>query len=118
MAAAIVPIVASVLPAAIPLIVKLIDKIFPPKSGPSKADAAAEIVAAIQQGLQNAKALQGAPLTGDQIRTAIETTVAQLNSTGALKGAATAIEPVAANPATSNLGELLVYLGRAIGGAK
>ncbi len=112
MAAAVIPIAAAVLPSVIPLVVKLVDKIFPPKSGASKADAATEIVAAIQQGLANSKALAGAQLNGEQIKTAVQGVVDALNAQGVLKGAATAIEGVVAGnvPASVLLRALIGFL--------
>lgn len=105
-----IAIAMGVLPTVIPLVAKLLDKIFPPKSGPSKEDAATEIIAAIQQGLQNSKALAGTPLTGDQIRTSIKTVVDQLNAAGVLKGAATEIAAVPAG--ISGLADLLIHIGQ------
>lgn len=106
----------SVLPVAIPFVVRLLDKIFPPKSGASKADAGTEILAAIQQGLVNSKALAGAPLTGDQLRAALEGVVGNLNASGELKGAATVIE--AAGPAVLGLADLLINLGTTLKGVR
>ncbi len=106
----------SVIPTVIPLVVRLLDRVFPPKSGGAKADAATEIVAAIQQGLVNSKAAAGTPLTGDQIRAAIEGVVGSLNAAGELKGAATAIESV--SPAIGALADLLLHLGAAMKGVR
>lgn len=106
----------SVIPTVIPLVVRLLDRVFPPKAGPSKADAATEIMAAIQQGLVNSKALAGTPLTGDQLRAAVEGVVGGLNATGELKGAATVIE--ATSPSIVAFADLLLHLGAAMKGVR
>ena len=114
MAAAIIPIAAAVIPSVIPLVVRLLDKIFPSKTGAAKLDAGTEIVAAIQTGLQNSKSLASTPLTGDQIKAAVQSVVDALNAQGQLKGAATAIEQ--AVPGLAGLADLLLYLGKAMKG--
>ena len=115
MAAAIIPIFSAVLPSVIPLVVKLIDKIFPSKSGPTKLNASTEIVAAIQSGLQNSKALASTPLSGDQIKTAVQSVVDALNAQGQLKGAATTLD--AAQTGIVGLADLLIHIGTAMKGA-
>ena len=114
MAAAIIPIIGAVLPQAIPLIVKLVEKIFPSKSGPQKLDAATEISAAIQQGLANTQKLAGTPLTGDQLKTAVQAVVDSLNAQGVLKGAATTIETAVSG--VVGLADLLIHIGTAMKG--
>lgn len=111
-----IAIALSVIPTVIPLVVRVLDRIFPPKTGPSKEDAATEIIAAIQQGLVNSKALAGTPLNGDQIRAAIVGVVGSLNAAGELKGAATAIEAV--SPAIEATANLLLNIGAMLKGAR
>ena len=115
MAAAIIPIAASVLPSVIPLVVRLLDKFFPAKTGPAKLDAATEITAAIQSGLQSSKALAGTPLDGNQIRAAVQAVVDALNAQGQLKGAATVLEAV--SPGILSLADLFIHIGTVMKGA-
>ncbi len=106
----------SVIPTVIPLIARVLDRFFPPKSGPSKVDVGTEMLAAIQQGLINAKAITGTPLTGDQLRASLESVVASLNASGELKGAATVIESNAQGIMAT--AELLLHLGEMLKAAR
>jgi hypothetical protein len=108
MAAAIVPILGAVLPQAIPLVVRLVEKLFPSKSGSQKLDAATEMAAAIQQGLQNSKALASTPLTGEQLKTSVQSVVEAMNKSGELQGLATKIETV--EPYIENVADLLTTI--------
>ena len=114
MAGVIVPILGAVVPQVIPLVVRLLDKIFPSKTGQAKLDAGAEIVGAIQQGLQNSKALASTPLSGDQIKAAVQSAVDTLNAQGQLKGAATVVEQT--SPAVTGLADLLIHIGTVMKG--
>jgi len=116
MATAILPIAVAALPQVLPLVVRLIDKIFPPKSGSAKLDAATEIAAAIQQGLQNSKALAGTPLSGDQLKAAVQSVVDAMNKSGELQGAATVIE--AASPILTALADFMLNTGTILKGIK
>ena len=111
MAAAIVPIISTILPTAIPLVVRLIDKLFPPKTGEAKLNVVTDIVTAIQNGL--AAAGVGAPTTPDQTKSVVQAVVNQLDSAGQLKGAATQIP---SNPSISGIpvADLLIALGNVL----
>ncbi len=114
MAAAIIPIVTTLLPVVTPLVVRLVDKVFPPKSGPSKSDAATEIVAAILAGLQATHGLPGGSVSTDQIKGSVQSTVDALNAQKQLQGINTAIDSTSV--AVAGLADLLIHIGSAIKG--
>ena len=106
MAAAVIPILTTVVPMVLPLIVKLVDKIFGCKTGSVKLDAATQISNLILQELQK---LAGSgsgiamPSTAE-LTTMIQGIVDQLNKQGVLTGTSTVIDApitaaVSSNPA-------------------
>ena len=81
----------TVLTAALPLVVRLAERLFGRKTGPAKKNAAVGIISAIIH--QFAGDGVGLPTEAD-IANLVETSVAALNSAGALKGTETTVEDI------------------------
>lgn len=98
MAAAIVPILSSLIPALIPAIVSAVEKLFGNGTGPKKMDAAQSLLTDLFKRFQDAFPGTGMPL-GDELQKMIQAEVERMNREGALKGTDTVL--TVAKPGTT-----------------
>ena len=98
MAAALIPILGSVIPVLVPTIVSLVEKLFGNGGGPKKLDAAQSLLADLFKRFQDANPGVGLP-AGDELRKMIQDVVDQMNRVGSLKGTDTTLTtaPVSVN---------------------
>jgi hypothetical protein len=113
MAAAIIPIVTTVLPLVAPLVVKLVEKIFGGGTGAVKKPVAVDLMTAIMDALQKLVGPSVSLPTKPEIPALVQSVVDALNKAGELQGGATVISPAPA-PNTSALDGVAEMLSGAL----